>query len=321
MIVPIHGPARGTSTPGAFKPRRAFSMPVSSFPRPHSSWHDRAESATPDGSDPTLSNNWVPAERRIQSISVGWIIGLWRAAFGVATERQLGAIEHFGLWVSPCGLAFFEPMLAGDADFYLDLYRKGEFHRILTAPGLARAEFRRVAELVQPGDKVLDVGCGEGGLARHLPHATYVGLDPIFSPVAEGTDVRNETIAEHAASHPGQYDAVCAFHVIEHVTDPLGFGRDLVQCTRPGERIYIAVPVWGSAITDIPNFVFNAPPHHLSWWNETSLHTLADRLDLIVEGIEPAPFSLTASSTGWVVSPPNSPPIAISALIGFGMAP
>ena len=321
MIVPIHGPARGTSTPGAFKPRRAFSMPVSSFPRPHSSWHDRAESATPDGSDPTLSNNWVPAERRIQSISVGWIIGLWRAAFGVATERQLGAIEHFGLWVSPCGLAFFEPMLAGDADFYLDLYRKGEFHRILTAPGLARAEFRRVAELVQPGDKVLDVGCGEGGLARHLPHATYVGLDPIFSPVAEGTDVRNETIAEHAASHPGQYDAVCAFHVIEHVTDPLGFGRDLVQCTRPGGRIYIAVPVWGSAITDIPNFVFNAPPHHLSWWNETSLHTLADRLDLIVEGIEPAPFSMTASSTGWVVSPPNSPPIAISALIGFGMAP
>ena len=168
---------------------------------------------------------------------------MWRAAFGVATERQLGAIEHFGLWVSPCGLAFFEPMLAGDADFYLDLYRKGEFHRILTAPGLARAEFRRVAELVQPGDKVLDVGCGEGGLARHLPHATYVGLDPIFSPVAEGTDVRNETIAEHAASHPGQYDAVCAFHVIEHVTDPLGFGRDLVQCTRPGGRIYIAVPV------------------------------------------------------------------------------
>jgi SAM-dependent methyltransferase len=233
----------------------------------------------------------LPAERRIQSISGGLIIGLWRAAFGVATERQLGAIEHFGLWVSPCGLAFFEPMLAGDADFYLDLYRKGEFHRILTAPGFARAEFRRVAELVQPGDKVLDVGCGEGWLARHLPHATYVGLDPIFSPVAEGTEVRNETIGEHAASHSGQYDAVCAIHVIEHVTDPLGFGRDLVQCTRPGGRVYIAVPVWGSAITDIPNFVLNAPPHHLSWWNETSLHTLADRLDLIVEGIEPAPFS------------------------------
>src|SRR5437868_15530410 len=112
----------------------------------------------------------LPAERLIQSISRPLITGLWRAAFGVAVERQVSSTDFFELWVSPCGLAFFEPMLAGDDDFYLDLYRKGDFHRILNAPGLARPEFRRVAELVGSGEKVLDVGCGEGGLARHLPH-------------------------------------------------------------------------------------------------------------------------------------------------------
>jgi hypothetical protein len=37
---------------------------------------------------------------------------------GVATGRQLGNIEHFRLWESPCGLAFFDPMLVGDEDFY-----------------------------------------------------------------------------------------------------------------------------------------------------------------------------------------------------------
>jgi hypothetical protein len=42
---------------------------------------------------------------------------LWRGAFGVATERQLGGIEHFELWESPCGLAFFDPMLEGDELF------------------------------------------------------------------------------------------------------------------------------------------------------------------------------------------------------------
>src|SRR5713226_7966606 len=145
----------------------------------------------------------LPARRRIQLISGRLIIGLWRGAFGVATDRQLAGIDHFGLWESPCGLAFFEPMVAGDETFYVDLYRQGDFHRLLTAPGLARGEFKRVAELVRPAERVLDVGCGEGGLARHLPHATYVGLDPNFSPADEGPNVRNETIAEHAASHPG----------------------------------------------------------------------------------------------------------------------
>jgi SAM-dependent methyltransferase len=227
-------------------------------------------------------------------------MGLWRGAFGVRTNRQLGDVERFGLWESRCGLAFFDPMLPGDEAFYRDLYQHGDFHRLLTAPGLARAEFKRVAELVRPGEKVLDVGCGEGGLSRHLQRATYVGLDPNFCSATERSDVRNETAAEHAASHAEEYDVVCAFHVIEHVADPLGFGRDLTRCLRPGGRLCIAVPAWGSPITDIPNFVFNAPPHHLSWWNEAALRALANRLNLAIEAVEPVPFSSHDSIIYWM---------------------
>jgi SAM-dependent methyltransferase len=242
----------------------------------------------------------LPAIRRIQPISGRLIRDLWRVAFRVATDRQLGGIAHFELWESPCGLAFFEPMLEGDEAFYLALYRQGDFHRLLSAPGLARGEFKRVAELVLPGEKVLDAGCGEGGLARHLPHAIYAGLDPNFSPSAEGPDVRNETVAEHAASHPGEYDVVCAFHVIEHVADPLGFARDLVRCASLGGRLCIAVPGRTSPITAIPNFVFNAPPHHLTWWNEGALRALADRLDLVVEAVETVPFCSHDSIIYWM---------------------
>lgn len=233
----------------------------------------------------------LPATRLIQPISGRLVTGLWRGSFGVSTDRQFGGVDRFGLWESPCGLAFFDPMLPGDEIFYVELYRRGNFHRALNAPGLARAEFRRIAALARPRDKVLDVGCGEGGFARHLPHAAYVGLDPHCYATAAEPDIRNETLAEHAALHPEEYDIACAFHAIEHVADPLGFARDLVRCVRPGGRLCIVVPSRGSAITEIPNFVLNAPPHHLSWWNEGSLQALADRLDLITETIETVPFS------------------------------
>ncbi|MBV9374663.1 MAG: class I SAM-dependent methyltransferase [Alphaproteobacteria bacterium] len=233
----------------------------------------------------------LPATRRIQPISARLIIDLWRGTFGVATERQLAEIDYFGLWESPCGLAFFEPMLAGDEVFYVELHRRGDFGPILASPRNARAEFRRVAELVQPGEKVLDVGCGEAALAPYLAHAIYVGLEPHPHATAAKSGIRSETIVQHAASHPDEYDVVCASHVIEHVSDPLGFARDLVQCVKPGGRLCIVVPSRISALTEIPNFVLNAPPHHLSWWNEDALQTLAHRLDLISEALEPVPFS------------------------------
>ena len=204
------------------------------------------------------------------------------------------------MWESACGLAFFDPMVEGDKSFYRDLYQGIASHRALAAPGLGRCEFKRIAELVRPGEKVLDVGCGEGGLAQHLPEATYTGLDPNFAQADAEFDLRNETAAAHSLRHPLEYNAVCAFHVIEHVADPLGFARDLANCVKPGGRLFIVVPGWPSPFTEIPNFVLNAPPHHLTWWNETALHALANRVELDVEALEAVPFSSYDSIVYWM---------------------
>jgi hypothetical protein len=63
----------------------------------------------------------LPSKQCIQPISLRLISGLWRRGFGVATGQRLADIERFGLWESPCRLAFFEPMLEGDEAFYREL--------------------------------------------------------------------------------------------------------------------------------------------------------------------------------------------------------
>jgi SAM-dependent methyltransferase len=242
----------------------------------------------------------LPARRRIQWVATPLLIALWRISCGVPTARQLRSVLRFGLWESPCGLAFFDPMIAGDAQFYRDFYRRlGEGGPWTGAP-VKRSDYPRAAALVNPGEQILDVGCGPAGFARLVPHARYVGLERSAEARKIVADVRDETIAEHAAAHPGEYDVVCSFHVVEHIAEPAPFVTDMIRCLRPGGRLVVAVPSWPSALTEIPNFAPNGPPHHLTWWTEGALRALAATSGLIVESVEILPPSPGSSIVYWM---------------------
>jgi SAM-dependent methyltransferase len=240
-------------------------------------------------SPPNCPITGLPAARLIQNIGSRFLQGLWRDSFGVDATGSLADVKRFGLWESPCGLAFFDPMTAGDAGFYHGLYGRLGWHDILGAPGVRRPEFTRGAALVPNGAALLDVGAGEGGFSRFAPGARYVGLEPNAVSTIESIDIRNETIERHAQSNAGAYDVVCAFEVIEHVADPFGFATAMVSCLKPGGRFILGVPNWPSPLTDIPDFAMNAPPHHLTWWTENALRALCDRLGLNVESVQGLP--------------------------------
>jgi SAM-dependent methyltransferase len=241
----------------------------------------------------------LPAARLVQRVSSNLLVGLWRGSFNIRTRHLLGHVPRLGLWESPCGLAFFDPMIAGDAAFYAEFYQRIQLHELLSAQE-ARPEFVRAASLVPPRARLLDVGGGGGGFARHIPHAHYVGLDPNATQVADGIDMRAETIEQHGAANAAAYDVVCAFQVVEHVADPLAFVRAMLVCLRPGGLLLIGVPLWPSPMTDIPNFVFNAPPHHLSWWTEDALRALAAALRLDAETVEPLPVGAHEGLLYWM---------------------
>jgi SAM-dependent methyltransferase len=242
----------------------------------------------------------LPAVRLIQSISSDLLNGLWRASFGVATDWQLGAGRRFGLWESPCGLIFFDPMIAGDGSFYRKLYTDWGKEGPWAEQAAERGDYARAAAIVKPGQRVLDIGCGAGAFAGHVRHATYVGLDDNYPAAGAAADIRNESLAVHAAAHAGQYDAVCAFHILEHVPTLAQFAFDLQRCLRPGGYLILAVPKFPSAINHIPNFVFNAPPHHLTWWNEQALRTLAESVGLQLESLEGLPLGAHHALGHWM---------------------
>lgn len=242
----------------------------------------------------------LPAMRHIQNISTAVLVALWRVSFGVRVAGELSRVRRFGLWEAPCGLAFFHPMIAGGSAFYNDFYgRLGTDGPWSDSLG-DRSDYQRVAAFVRPGDRVLDVGCGPAGFARHIPLAHYVGLDHNIKVHDPAADVRPDTIDEHAQTNAGMYDVVCAFHVVEHVAEPASFVAAMVRCLRPDGCLAVAVPSWPSALTDVPNFVINGPPHHLTWWTEGALRALADKLGLTVEVVEALPPSPASGIAYWM---------------------
>jgi SAM-dependent methyltransferase len=255
-------------------------------------------SISPDAA-PLCPVTGKPAVRRVQWVTTRLLIDLWRVAFNVDARGSFAGIERFGLWESPTGLYFFDPPAEGDHGFYSDLYAGLKRRRLLT-PKRAREEFSIAARHIPSGARVLDVGCGYGDFRQFVPQAVYTGLDPHFGLAAVSEGVRNETLGQHLVGRTGRYDAVCCFEVIEHVRDPKTLFTEIVQAAKPGGLVCVSAPRVPSAITRIPNFVMNAPPHHLTWWSKTALCELAKNAGAVVESVENVPWGEGPSEIYWI---------------------
>lgn len=251
------------------------------------------------GRVPACPITGLPAVRHIQWVPALLLIRLWRIEFKTDPRPSFDGVDRFGLWESPTGLYFFDPPVEGDDAFYEAFYSR------LRALGLyskqtARPEFVMAARHVKPGARVLDIGCGLANFRTCVPQATYTGLDPHVAEGEADGSVCSETLAQHLVNHTGAYDAVCAFQVLEHVKAPVSLFAEMVQAVKPGGLIMVGVPHVPSAMTRIPNFLMNAPPHHLTWWTKSALIHLAKDVNVVIDSIENVPWGKHDALIYWI---------------------
>ena len=90
--------------------------------------------------------------------------------------------------------------------------------------------------------RVLDVGCGEGELARYLPEGAWVGLDKSRTMLdhAPAGGVRGEATA--LPFPDGSFDGVAILYVLYHLADPRLALTEAHRVLRPGGLLAVAAP-------------------------------------------------------------------------------
>ena len=113
-----------------------------------------------------------------------------------------------------------------------------------------RPDLLAVASLIQPGEKVLDLGCGEGDLLRYLQDNRQVvgrGIELLESSVLAcvrlGISVRQGNLQEGLRDYPaGSFDSVILSQTIPYLNDPSFIIKEML---RVGSRAIVTIPNWG----------------------------------------------------------------------------
>ncbi len=148
----------------------------------------------------------------------------------------------------------------------------------------ARPDFHVIGEIIEPGSRVLDLGCGEGELLawlvenkRILARGVEICAADVRKAIARGVSTWQGDIDEGLADYPDRaFDYVILSQTLQETRAPL---RVLREMLRVGRRAIISFPNFGHwSVRGSMLISGRAPRTKLfpySWYNSPNIHFLS----------------------------------------------
>ena len=221
-----------------------------------------------------------------RSIKTALIIDKWQKD-GIDVSRFFVNLDEIKLYrCLEYDYKFYYPFnLEGDNQFYQDLQKFSWYYMDW------KWEYEQALRQVLPGDKVLEIGCGQGDFIKKLKdnNIDAIGLEfndqAIEKCRAKGLIVAKQTIEEHASGNQAVYDVVCSFQVMEHIADIGNALTASLGVLKRGGKLIISVPNNDSFLGKDKFNLMNLPPHHMGLWDEKSLKNLEKFFNIKLEKI------------------------------------
>lgn len=157
--------------------------------------------------------------------------------------------------------------------------------------GHIRADLQLVADLVLPGSRVLDVGCGEGALLHYLAHYKNVDArgieirqEGVNACVQQGLSVVQGNAETDLEDYPSDaFDYVILSQTLQAMHDPRGILRELLRIGKYAIVSFDNFGYWRSRLSlffDGRMPVADAPRH--TWYNSDNIRpcTILDFLEM-----------------------------------------
>lgn len=225
---------------------------------------------------------------RIRQWTAQELVKQWQAAYSIDVRDEFAGVDTVTLMhCQGCDLQWFDPPVAGSEVLYEKLQRFDWYYQPY------KWEHGQALRDLQGAKQVLEVGCGSGAFLKLVSERLHIqayGIElnkpAVAAARAAGCSVQRRDINDIQR----QYDAVCAFQVLEHVPDPQPFISACCRLIRPGGRLLLAVPNAQSFLRH-GTCLLDMPPHHTTRWTTSTLHGLTDRFALSQARIRREPLA------------------------------